>query len=156
MSWERYKGVPPPDSPFDAFTMSKAVAHPINFEISGKRYLFWVEFVDTASWVKRDTFSTSNQGYFDYVAEHEKYHYYISVLSAKKWRKYVLDNHLNTDIDVKKAGEQFHIQQWNDNYDSITKHGSDPNSQKAWEQDFLKQWDEYKNIRLDSPVAQLH
>jgi hypothetical protein len=147
LSWANYKGT------VDSITQMYAATN-TGYEISidGRKVKVCAYFYPSVSWVKMfDLVIQRSPGYIDSLLIHERLHYSITILTAKKVKQFLERNRVRSSSELNAVNKQFHI--WRDSlnavYDADSDHGDDVLGQDKWNKQIEKQLDSLVDIRLE-------
>jgi hypothetical protein len=105
------------------------------------------------SWINYQKLMKEGVGYSTYLLEHERLHYYISILNARRLKVYAnehppknRDEMMNLMVDYanKNQGDQ-------DAYDEATKHAFLKDKQEEWSKKIMAEYEATDSIKLDLP-----
>jgi hypothetical protein len=153
LTWNDYLGHVNLQSEATAATASK---YKVSCDTTGNRlhdFKIIVEFYPGMSWVNWSVLITYGKIYQENLLNHERFHYYTTILIAKRI-KYFIDHNKGMTIDqFVTTIERFNNmkQEMEDRYDLESRYGENHARQLYWEADIKTQLEAVKNIQLDSP-----
>jgi hypothetical protein len=112
-----------------------------------------IEFISDSSFVDWHILSYQSKEIQDYLFNHERLHYYITFLFAKKLKVYIISRKIHSIKELLKADSAYsnmsHI--FNANYDQDTQHSNDTARQRFWNTTIMKGLDSLKDVKLNLP-----
>jgi hypothetical protein len=151
LQWINFKGVIDASSPFVAFTRSwfgvtykTSATGSISAEVK-------VVLIQDSSWVdygKLNRFQSTAQAY---LLNHEKIHYLLTIIEAKRLKKEILDKKILNSQDLKNAiaSHLGILKTRNVQYDAETNHAKNVDAQNKWELLIKNELENLKDIQLD-------
>ncbi len=121
-------------------------------QIDGRNVKAWAEFYPGLSWVKMiDLGKQRSQGDIESLLVHERLHYSITILTAKKVKQFLEKHRVHTNSALNNVDQQFHNwrESLNKSYDSESNHGDDILGQDKWNKEIKKQLDSLNDIHLE-------
>ena len=109
--------------------------------------------IKNLSWINYQKLGKEKDGYSDYLLEHERLHYYISILNARRFKVYANEHppknqdemmNLMVNYSNKNHGDQ-------DAYDEATKHAYLKDKQEEWSRKIMAEYIATDSIKLDLP-----
>ncbi len=151
LSWSNYIGNVNYDSIYTALTYSGMKLGIIakNGKVTFKVY---PTFTENLSWVDYQKLSKEKEGP-DYILNHEKLHYYISIINARKLKLFVTQHPPKNNKELNNLKEYFDKKNQSDQdvYDAATKHAFLRDKQEEWSKKIMAEYEATKNIKLDIP-----
>jgi|SRR5450432_72218 hypothetical protein len=153
LTWSDYLGHVNLQSEATAATASK---YKVSCDTTGNKlhdFRIIVEFYPGLSWVNWSVLITYGKIYQENLLNHERFHYYTTILIAKRIKYFIDHNKVMTIDQFVTTIERFNNmkQEMEDRYDLDSRHGENHARQLYWEADIKTQLEAVKNIQLDSP-----
>jgi hypothetical protein len=153
LQWTNYKGKMDFLSAFTAFTKSNIkviLGTSISYNPSDPPKIE-VAFMQDSSWVNYFKLNQLSPRLQTYLLNHEKIHYLITIIEAKKLKKEISDKKIN-NIQELFTSFNNHSQMMNERnelYDAETNHSGNVLAQNRWEIETVKELNDLKSIILD-------
>jgi hypothetical protein len=153
LSWANFRGAMNPFSDFMAFTRS-------NFSTTIGKTLTYnplnppkirVQFLQDSSWVNFVKLSQYSQALQVYLLNHEKIHYLITIIEAKKLKKEIIDKKITNIQQLFNTINNHQQIMANRNvlYDAETNHSGNVEAQNKWATEINKELNDLIKIPLD-------
>lgn len=104
-----------------------------------------------SSYIKKEYLSFKTAEENNYLFIHEKNHYLISIIYAKRFKKFISENPKMTDNAIINLYNNNFVtlSQAEENYDRETNHSMDKEKQRIWNMQILSLLNDLKNITLE-------
>jgi hypothetical protein len=158
LDWSYFKGTIDSTKNFESFCDSKIQYAGYNLG-NGTKYMVLVTFLSSSSWVNMPLISANveknklNQTkYLAKLLIHEKGHYLITIITAKKFKQYTL-NHQDAstkEIDSIYDNYSTSLNARELSYDMDTDHSRNISAQLDWNRLLSSEMDSLKSITIDN------
>jgi hypothetical protein len=133
LTWHDFHGAVDAKSNFMVYTYSRVMMS-YNFNIKGTPVLVFACFFPDSSWVNWSILKFSQKQELDSLIIHERLHYYISILVAKKLKAYLAKHAVYSNKEALEVYIPFSnmLSEMRDRYDLETNNGLNHAMQNKW------------------------